>query len=348
MNGLKRSRLLEILDSFKGLRVVVIGDFALDVYWYAEMIRSELSRETPHYTRPITRETYSPGASGNICCNVKALGVKDVWAVTAIGEDWRGQILQEELRKNEIRLDHMVVSPERVTSTYIKPILCGWDSQQEDSRLDFVNYDPLSEALEDRLVSNLREVLTKADALIIEDQMARNGIVTDNVRENLVQLAEENPQKIFVADSRVRIGLFRNMVLKPNRIEAVKSVSPFRSPQEVRIEELGRIGGELQKIAGRPIYITLSERGALLVTESAQHHLPAAPTKPPIDPVGAGDTFMSAIGASLARGANPVEAGIVANLAAGIVVKKLNITGTATPEEILRKFDEISTFEEWP
>ncbi|MEM2050848.1 MAG: sugar kinase, partial [Thermoproteota archaeon] len=79
MKGLKLSRLVEILDSFKGLRSMVIGDFALDVYWYADMTRSELSRETPHYTRPIVRETYSPGASGNICCNVKALGLKDVF-----------------------------------------------------------------------------------------------------------------------------------------------------------------------------------------------------------------------------------------------------------------------------
>jgi len=52
MKGLKRSRLLEILSSLKSLNVAVVGDFALDVYWYADMTRSELSRETPHYTRP--------------------------------------------------------------------------------------------------------------------------------------------------------------------------------------------------------------------------------------------------------------------------------------------------------
>jgi len=348
MTGLKRSRLLEILDSFKSLRIMVIGDFALDVYWYADMIRSELSRETPHYTRPVTRETYSPGASGNICCNIKALGVKEVFAVTVIGEDWRGQILREELRKNEIRLDHMIISPERVTSTYIKPILCGWDSQQEDSRLDFINYNPLSEKLEDHLIRNARFVVPNVDAVIIEDQMIQNGILTDSVRESLIQLTEEYPEKIFVADSRVRIGLFRNMVLKPNRVEAVKAICPSKNPQEVELDELKRIGVELQKRAKRPIYITLSEKGALLITESDQHHLPAAPTKPPIDPTGCGDTFISAIGANLAGGSNPVEAGIVANLAAGVVVKKLNTTGTASPEEILKKFDEASTLEEWP
>jgi len=348
MKGLKRSRLLEILDSLKSLDVAVIGDFALDVYWYADMTRSELSRETPHYTRPIVRETYSPGASGNICCNVKDLGVKKVLAVTALGEDWRGQILKEKLRGNGILLDYVISSSERVTSTYIKPILCGWDSQQEDPRLDFINYNPLSENIESQLVENVQSVVSKVDVVIVEDQMTHNGIVTDNVRESLIHLAEENPERVFVADSRERIGLFRNMVLKPNRIEAVKTVCPSRNPLEVKMDELINIGRKMQIRAKRPIYITLSEKGALLITESDHYHLPVAPTEPPIDPVGAGDTFIATIGTSLAGGASPVEAGIIANLAASIIIKKLNITGTASPKEILEKFDEIAEADEWP
>ncbi len=348
MNGLKRSRLLEILESFKGLSVVVVGDFALDVYWYADMARSELSRETPHYNRPVIRETYSPGASGNICCNVKALGVSGVFAVTALGEDWRGQILKEKLQVNGILLDYLIASRQRVTSTYIKPILCGWDSQQQDSRVDFVNYKPLSKTLEKELIQNIHSAVAKVDAVIVEDQMTRNGTVTDNVRTNLIQLAERYPHKVFVADSRERIGLFRSMVLKPNRIEVVKAVSPSKNPLEVRTDELVKLGREMQKKTKRPIYITLSEKGALLITESDHYHLPAAPTNPPIDPVGAGDTFIATIGVGLAAGARPVEAGIMANLAAGVIIKKLNITGTASPEEISDKFDEAAEADEWP
>jgi rfaE bifunctional protein kinase chain/domain len=346
MGGLSRPRLLEILGSLKGLRVMVIGDFALDAYWYVDMLHSELSRETPRFTHPITRETYSPGASGNICWNVKDIGVKEVLGVTVIGEDWRGKILQEELRKKGICLDYMVTSPKRVTPTYVKPILCGIDSQQEDSRLDFINYNPLPNASEEQLIRNIRLAVPKADAVIVEDQMVENAVVTDNVRENLIQLAEANPKKVFVADSRTRVGLFRNMVLKPNRVEAVKAIDPSKNPQAIEMQELGRIGGELQKRAKRPIYITLSEKGALLITESILKHLLAAPTKPPIDPVGAGDTFISALATTLAGGASPVEAGVVATLAAGVILKKLNITGTASPQEILTKFDETSKAEE--
>jgi len=199
-----------------------------------------------------------------------------------------------------------------------------------------------------RVVENVQSVVSKVDVVIVEDQMTHNGIVTDNVRESLIHLAEENPEKVFVADSRERIGLFRNMVLKPNRIEAVKAVCPSRNPLEVKMDELINIGRKMQIRAKRPIYITLSEKGALLITESDHYHLPVAPTEPPIDPVGAGDTFIATIGTSLAGGASPVEAGIIANLAASIIIKKLNITGTASPKEILEKFDEIAEADEWP
>lgn len=348
MNGLRRSRLLEILESFKDLNVMVVGDFALDVYWYADMTRSELSRETPHYTRPIVKETYSPGASGNIAWNVRDLGVKNVYAVTALGKDWRGQILIEKLREMGVVTDYILLSSERVTSAYIKPILCGFDSQQEDARLDFINLKPLSSDLENQLIDNIRGRIDVVDAVIVEDQMSKNGVITDNIRLALINLARENVEKIFAVDSRERIGLFENMVLKPNKIEAVKAIYPFRDPSEVGINDLVEIGGEMFRRAKRPVYITLSEMGALLIDGDKHYHIPAAPTEPPIDPVGAGDTFISAIGVSLAAGASPLESGIIANIAASIILKKLNITGTASPREIISKFDEISRGGEWP
>jgi rfaE bifunctional protein kinase chain/domain len=342
-----RPRLVEIFGSFKDLSVMVVGDFALDVYWYADMTRSELSRETPHHTRPVTSETYSPGASGNICWNVSDLGVKAVFAVTVIGDDWRGQILAREMKRNGACLDHVVTSPDVVTSTYIKPILCGFDSQQEAPRLDFMNRNPLPKALEDRLIGEIQAAVPKVDAVIVEDQMVNNGVVTGRVRDAIVSLAGSYPDKTFVADSRERVGLFRNMVLKPNRLEAVRAVSPSMKPEGAEVEELKKIGLEMVQNAKRPIYITLGERGALLVTESAQQQIPAAPTTSPIDPVGAGDTFISALAASLAGGADFLEAGIIANLAAGVTVEKLNTTGTASQEEILGKFADASGSEAW-
>ena len=60
------------------------------------------------------------------------------------------------------------------------------------------------------------------------------------------------------------------------------------------------------------------------------------------DTVGAGDTFISALAGTLAVGGSPWEAGVIANLAAAVTVEKLNQTGTASPDEILTKYDSIA------
>jgi len=345
MKELTRDRLIEILRSFEKLSIGVVGDFALDAYWYADMTRSEISRETPRFIRPIIRETYSPGGAANVANNVTALGVGQVFAFTVLGKDWRGEILRTELEKQGVNLKYSIASPERVTTTYVKPILLGYGNvQQEDDRIDFINKDVLSESLEKQLITNIEGFVEYLDVLLIADYLER-GIITDNVRTVLNYLAETHPKKIFVADSRNRIGLYRNMTLKPNEVEAIQAIYPNRDPREFDFEELEKIGIELQRRALRPICITIGEKGALLFTDNEYIHLPAVPTKPPIDPVGAGDTFLSALGISLGVRASPWEAVYIANLAAGVVIKKLNITGTASFDEILAKFDEVKQIE---
>ena len=61
-------------------RIGVIGDFCLDVYWHADMTKSELSRETPHFPLPIVQERLSPGGAGNVVANLLALKPKKVEA----------------------------------------------------------------------------------------------------------------------------------------------------------------------------------------------------------------------------------------------------------------------------
>lgn len=345
---LTRSRLIEMLEAFKSLRVGVIGDFALDAYWYADMTISEISRETPLYVRPVVRETYSPGGASNVANNVAALGVGRVFAVTVIGEDWRGSILRGELEKAGVSLEYAVASTERVTQTYVKPILLGYDVQQEDSRIDFINVEDLPQTLESQLISNLEKCVSKVDVLLVADYLER-GVLTENVRRRLNEIALENPEKIFVADSRTRIGEFRGMALKPNKIEAIKAVYPEKDPRRVSLEELKEIGLQLWRRVEKPVSITIGDAGALIFTEDGCLHVPAAPTEPPMDFVGAGDTFLAAFGSSLGVEAHPWEAAAVANLAASVILKKLNITGTASPHEILTKFDEVRrVWKSWP
>lgn len=339
---LPRQRLQEILSRYADLRIGVIGDLALDAYWHADMTRSLLSRETPRFPRPIVREAFSAGAGANVATNLKMGGVGQVTVLSVLGEDWRGTILASVLASSGVKVDRLITSPQRSTSAYIKPILQGYDSQQEDSRLDFENSAPLSPALEDALISAVERLLPDLDGLLIADQMPMNGIVTDRVRDTLNRFAAQHRAVRFVVDSRHNIGLFRHMILKPNRMEALRAVAPDRDSRAAPGGDLTAIGLSLSAQSDRPAFITLGDEGVLVCADGQARHLPAAPAQPPLDVVGAGDAFIAALAASLAAGATPWETGAIANLAAAVVVEKLNQTGTASPDEILTRFDRAT------
>jgi rfaE bifunctional protein kinase chain/domain len=337
LQQLSRERLEEILNRLPERTVGVVGDLGLDGYWYADMTRSFLSRETPLFARPVVREAYSPGAGANVADNLKALGVGRVVVFSVLGDDWRGKILRQEMSQRGIAVEPLIISPQRSTTTFIKPILMGYDSQQEDARIDFENAEPLAPELEDALVESVTSQVSGLDALLVADQLDVNGVITGRVREALNQLAAHN------GDSRQRIGLFRYMCLKPNWVEAAAAVYPDRDPRAIRRDELAQIGHALGERTGRPTFVTLSENGVLVCAGDEHRHIPIPPVRPPLDPVGAGDSFISALAATLAAGGTPWEAGAMANLAAGVTVEKLNETGTASPEEVRARYDLAAT-----
>ncbi|MGE5221910.1 MAG: bifunctional heptose 7-phosphate kinase/heptose 1-phosphate adenyltransferase [Omnitrophica WOR_2 bacterium] len=337
---LSRDRLTQVLKACSNLSTGVVGDLALDAYWYAEMTRSILSRETPLFPRPIVREVYLPGAGANVAQNLKCLGTGRVAVFSILGSDWRGEILKGEMNKRGIDTQHVLTTGERCTNTYIKPMLTGYASQQEDARLDFENDAPLTQAMEEQLMETIRSQIDGLDALLAADQIETNGIITGRMRAFLNELAGEYPQKTFLVDSRRHIGDYRNMVLKPNRMEALAAVTQGTDDRAMNDEDrLTQAGMELSQRCRRPVFMTLSEQGVLVVDGKAGQLLPAAPVRPPLDPVGAGDAFIAALAVSLASGANPLEAGAFANLAAAVTVEKLNQTGTASPEEIYARYE---------
>ncbi|MBN2565629.1 MAG: bifunctional heptose 7-phosphate kinase/heptose 1-phosphate adenyltransferase, partial [Candidatus Eisenbacteria bacterium] len=58
------------------------------------------------------------------------------------------------------------------------------------------------------------------------------------------------------------------------------------------------------------------------------------------DVTGAGDTVVSALAVALAAGASMVEAAMIANHAAGLVIREVGTASVGT-EEIERSFEEL-------
>jgi rfaE bifunctional protein kinase chain/domain len=336
---LNRDRLLELLNHFSLLKVGVIGDFALDAYWQVDMTRAQLSRETPHFSRPVVSERYAPGAAGNVAQNLAALGVRQIGAFSVLGEDLWGGCLRNELQARRINTEGLLTRPEQHTFAYIKPLLVGYETQQEDARLDIVNSQPLLPEAEEELLRRFEGQIDSLQAVLLVDQIEDFGTLTPRLRQRLVELAQTHPHIHFLVDSRQRIAGYRGMILKPNRKEALAAWKPGGDQGYHNQAELEEAGKSLSRLSGCSVYLTMGESGVIVCDADSGQVIAAAPVRPPIDIVGAGDAFFAALATSLASGGTPCEAGAVANLAAAVTVEKLRQTGTATQKEILERYD---------
>ncbi len=109
---ISRQRIMSLLESFSTRRIGVIGDFTMDGYWFADMTRSQLSRETPLFPRPVYRESYTPGGAANVAWNLADLKPESVFAFTVFGPDWRGDLFRQVLKK--LGSAWMISSPRQV------------------------------------------------------------------------------------------------------------------------------------------------------------------------------------------------------------------------------------------
>ena len=333
---LTENRVREITEAVHNVRVCVVGDVCLDLYWYADMKRSRLSRETPHYPLPVVREVYSPGGCANVMANVRALEPKALLPVSFTGDDWRGMLLRRALSERDIPTEHILTAEKFCTPCYCKPMRMGIsDVIYEDPRLDFENDVPVSPADEKRLIDALYAAARESDVIAVSDQL-RCGVITPAVREALSSLARSMP---VIVDSREKAGDYTGVIVKPNEVEAAAAIGRMLPDEPLSTEEYAEIGLALQKKNGCPVVVTLGERGALWCDADDAVLAPTVKAEPPVDIVGAGDTFLSAFSAAFGGGVSGPEALAFANLASGVTVKKLGTTGTASCEEILQKWE---------
>ncbi|MCC3371881.1 bifunctional heptose 7-phosphate kinase/heptose 1-phosphate adenyltransferase [Cohnella sp. REN36] len=329
-DGITEARMGQLLDGFGSLRAGVVGDVCLDAYWIADLTRSTLSRETPHYTLPIVDERYSPGAAGNVAANLAALGCGKVMVCSVVGDDWRGGLLKGLLTARGIETSYLITDRDWMTPAYCKPIRTGLQSvQQEDARLDFQNFGPLPKALAEKLGEMLDAMASQCDIIAVTDQLPF-GVIGDGIRGKLAEWAAKG--KIVMVDSRERIGLYRGVIVKPNEVEAsgwFREEATARTPEEWA-DLARRLSGEVQGVC----CMTLGSEGAIWAEGDNCVFVPTRPVPPPIDIVGAGDAFAAASLCALGAGGTGPEAAALAHCASSVVIRKIGTTGTASPDEI--------------
>ncbi len=327
-----------ITDRYSRLRVAILGDFCLDRYLEIDPERAEVSLETGLPVHNVVKVRSQPGAAGTILNNLVALGIGTVYPLGFCGKDGEGHELQRALgRLPGVRLDHFVVTPDRRTFTYCKPLVIRPGQPPEElNRLDSKNWSPTPATVEARLIAGLRAVSAGVDAIVVLDQvdLANTGVVTSSVLAAVAELARERPDLRIVADSRRGLRGFPPVTFKMNAAElaALAGVHPSAELAAIRQQ-----AATLARQNRHDVFVTLAERGIVGAgSDGDAEHVPALPVRGPIDIVGAGDAVTANLASALAAGANRREAMELAMAAASIVVHQLGTTGTASVPEIRR------------
>lgn len=330
---MKPEFLKEVLEKIRSVKLAVVGDYCLDAYWFVDDSKSEISIETGKPTEPVRRQKYSLGGAGNVANNLAALEIKEIKAFGVIGKDPFGAEMISIMNQTGINTKNMLIQDkEWATHVYIKPHV----GENEQNRIDFGNFNYLSEETADRLIQNLEEEIIETDLVIINQQVL-SGIHTDYFRQKLVDIITLFPEKIFIADSRNYTDVYRGAYRKLNDNEAARLCEIYKGQGEiVSYQEVIYAAEQLYERYRKPLFITRGSRGSVVTDDKGISEIGGMMIISRTDPVGAGDSYLAGAAAALAADYSLETAGEIGTFTAGVTVQKLFQTGTASPEEVFR------------
>ena len=330
---LSASRARQILAAAQKARVLVVGDVMLDQFIWGSVAR--ISPEAPVPVVDFARESFMPGGAANVSRNLADLQVPtEIFG--AIGNDDAARQLQKLLAAQNIGCAGLVKNAARHTSIKTRIVA----HQQQVVRVDRETRVHLDAQTTGRLLAAFKYRLAGADAVIVGDY--GKGVVTQPLLDEIKSLCRARGVWLSLDPKPVhRLNLANLSLITPNRKEAFELAG---LPDETRVENpladknLLLVAEKLlDELRPAVLLITLGELGMLLCQRGQKpFHIPTV-AQEVFDVSGAGDTVIATFTLAIAAGASPVEAAILSNHAAGLVVGKVG-TATTSPEELLKSF----------
>jgi D-beta-D-heptose 7-phosphate kinase/D-beta-D-heptose 1-phosphate adenosyltransferase len=332
-SSLASARVKDLLRAARRTRVLVIGDVMLDQFLWGRV--SRISPEAPVPVVDFERESFMPGGAANVARNLSALGSScELFGV--IGRDPAAGQLKALLAAEGLEFSGLVSMASRHTSIKTRIVA----HQQQVVRVDRETRGEIDGRLARRLLEPLEARLPKADAVIVGDY--GKGVITQTLLDELKRLCRQHSVWLSLDPKPVHhLNLTGLSLITPNRKEAFELgglPDETRDPNPLRDINLVRTAGRvLNDLAPALLLITLGEHGMLLCRRGEKpFHIPTV-AQEVFDVSGAGDSVIASFTLAIAVGAAPLEAAILSNHAAGLVVGKVG-TGTVTPAELLASF----------
>lgn len=309
--------------ALRGHRVLLVGDAMLDEY-----LEGDAERISPEAPIPIVKVAQSRlllGGAGNVARNIASLGGK-ACLVSVCGRDNKGDMLKSILAASAIE-SSLVTLEGRPTTLKTRVIA----RNQQMLRIDHEDNTPLRAEETAKILDAIRAVIDNYSILVVSDY--GKGVVNEALMRGLTALCAASPTqpRVLVDPKTPNYPLYAGVhLLTPNTKETGEAAGlPVRNKEEI----LAAGRAILASLRSDHLLTTLGAKGmALFADHKTVWHIPTAARKV-FDVTGAGDTVMGTLALCLSAGIDLLDACVLANYAAGMVVADVGAS-TVTPEAL--------------
>jgi len=319
--------LLKMVTNLGSPKVLVVGDFMLDVYIYGDALR--ISPEAPVPVLKVTKTEHRCGGAGSVASDIAALGARP-YCLGVIGDDQNSKILKQKLTEIGADISGLLTVNNRPTISKQRLIgLAQHLHRQQLIRIDQETTEPLSEEQYERILQSYEDKLTQVDIVCLQDY--DKGLLSTSVCQQMIKLSKQAGKKVLVDPSLISdySKYFGATVITPNRKETSATVGFEITNEETAAKAAEELVGNLKLDA---VVITLDKEGAYLKTKDISQIIPTK-GRGVYDVTGAGDMVLAMLAITLAAGCDYETAVQLSNIAGGIEVEKFG-TATVTIEEI--------------
>jgi len=305
-----------IVSSFAGKRIVVIGDVMIDAYIWGDVHRQ--SPEAPVPVVEVSRREARLGGAGNVALNIASLGALPIIA-TVSGASGRQEEFKKLMAEARLTDEAIIYSAERQTTIKTRVIAEG----EHQLRVDEEQTDDILSKDEEALIRKVRDLIEQGvDAIIFEDY--NKGVLTAGLIQKVIDMANE-ANVITTVDPKLKNFLAYNgcTLFKPNLKELKEGLSieitePSKEVLDAAVDQLRTAMPHVSTL------ITLSEYGVYFSAGDASGAMPAH-ERNIVDVSGAGDTVIATATLCLAAGLELDRVANYSNLAGGLVCEHVGV-----------------------
>lgn len=286
----------------------------LDRYLFG--VASRISPEAPVPVVHIHETEDRAGGAANVAVNLASLGVQTS-LLGVVGDDDNGDVLERIVEQRGIAC-HLLRAAGQPTITKSRVQSHGHQLIRLDREVPLVTAS-------DAILSALRAALDTVDLVVLSDY----GKGSLQAVDRMIGACRDAGIPVLVDPKGHDFDRYRGAtLLTPNQAEF--EVVAGRAEDEEDL--IRRAAGMAESLDLGALLITRSEKGLLLAEKGAEPLLLSTHVREVFDVTGAGDTVIAMTAAALASGCGLADGAKLANLAAGLVVRKIGVASVTRSE----------------